>query len=332
MSITSKEIAAICGVSRGTVDRALNGKPGIKPATKATILRTAAEYGYSPDYIGRSLVKGRTFSLGVIVFDLKNPYFSQLLNAIAMQARMAGYAVMIMMSENSVANEIQAVKSLRERRVDGLILHPVGFGPEYEAVIAKAQLPIVVVGNRLSPQFDFISIDNRAAAAEATNQILCQGYKRIIFVAPPLRKDGQVNISAQKERQAGFLSVVEAQHIPFRIIASAGYLDELQPEISGSGQPTAIFCSSDVFALEVQYALNTGRLQAGQPLGLIGFDNIDVLKYIRPQLTTIQNPIAEIGARAVDRLLSRIGNKQLPGQEIIIQHQLICGETLPDAR
>ncbi len=332
MSITTKEIARLCGVSRGTVDRALNGKPGISPATREIIRQTAAEHGYTPDYIGRSLVKGKTFSLGVIVFDLNNPYFSQLLNAVEVRARQAGYAVMIMLSEGSVANEQAAVRKLHERRVDGLILHPVGFGSEYEAFLRQSQLPVVVVGNRLSPQFDYIRFDIRAAGADAAAEILRQGYRRIIYVAPPLRKAGQVNIAAQEERQAGFQSVAAARQTPYRIITAVNYLDLLQAELNraDAAWPAAIFCSSDVFALEIQNALRCGQLAApsGRTAGLMGFDNIDILKYIRPRLATVANPIAEIGAQAVDRLLARIQDDQLPPQEIVVPHQVLAGATI----
>ncbi|HBP38038.1 MAG TPA: LacI family transcriptional regulator [Clostridiales bacterium] len=324
MGVTSKEIAQFCGVSRGTVDRALHDKPGIRAETRTAILQAAAELGYVPDLIGRSLVRGRTMTLGVVVFNLKNPYFSQMLDAITERARQAGYAVMIMLSGQSAENEFQAVRSLQERRVDGLIVHPVGCGTDYEAFLHKSRLPVVVVGNRLSASFDFVSIANAPAAADATRWIIGRGYRRILFVAPPLGKPGQVNLAAQLERQSGFLQVVQAQAVPHRVIIQADYLPELQVQLAESSLPTAVLCSSDVFALEI---LDVWR--SGNRAGLMGFDHTGWLKYIHPRLTTVDNPVGEIGRQAVERLLERIQKPDLPGQELVVPHQIIPGETMP---
>ena len=324
MGVTSKEIARACGVSRGTVDRALHDKPGIRAETRSAILKAAAELGYVPDLIGRSLVRGRTMTLGVVVFNLKNPYFSQMLDAITERARQAGYAVMIMLSGQSAENEIQAVRSLQERRVDGLIVHPVGCGPDYEAFLHKSRLPVVVVGNRLSSSFDFVSIANAPAAAQATRWIIGRGYRRILFVAPPLGKPDQVNLAAQKERLSGFLEVARALAIPHRVISQTDYLPELDAHLAQSDVPTAVLCSSDVFALEILDAWS-----GSSPAGLMGFDHTGWLKYIHPRLTTVDNPVGEIGRQAVERLLERIEKPDLPGQELAMPHQIIPGETMP---
>ncbi len=328
MAITVKILADLCGVSRGTIDRALNNKPGINPDTRAKILQTAAEQGYTPDYIGRSLAKGRTFTLGVVVFDLNNQYFCQLLQAIEKQARLKDYAVMIMLSSQQTDLEIKAVRQLKERRVDGLILHPVGCGPDYEAQLVKAGLPIVTVGNRLSAGYDYIGLDNAGASADAVRLITDRGYRRIIFVAPPLRKAGQANITAQEERLAGFLSAVRTQKIDAAVIQSADYLADLERELEQAGPRTAVFCSSDVFALEVMQILRKKAGRRKWPTGLMGFDGIDMLQYVRPKLTTVYNPVAETGTAAVDRLLSRIENNGLAAEIITIPHRILPGDSL----
>ncbi|MEA4887883.1 MAG: LacI family DNA-binding transcriptional regulator [Clostridiaceae bacterium] len=328
MAITVKDLADLCGVSRGTIDRALNNKPGINPDTRARILKTASDHGYTPDYIGRSLAKGRTFTLGVVVFDLNNPYFCQLLQAIEKQARQNGYVVMIMMSGQQADQEIKAVGQLKERRVDGLILHPVGCGPAYETQLAKTGLPIVVVGNRLSGCYDYVGLDNAGAAADAARLIAGRGYRRILFVAPPLRKAGQVNIAAQEQRLAGFLSVVQAQQLDATVISSADYLADLEHELEQAGPRTAVFCSSDVYALEVMQVLRKKKRRQEWPGGLMGFDGIDMLQYVQPRLTTVYNPVAETGKAAVDRLLCRIDDNGLAAETILIPHRILPGDSL----
>jgi len=144
MSITSKDIARICGVSRGTVDRALNNKPRIDPKTKEKILKVARELNYRPDLVARSLAKGETMSIGVVVFDIRNRYFAQLVNAIEKEAKKYGYLLNITLQEKDPEMEIKLIDNLVARRVDGLIICPVNKSNNFEKYLKNLKVPLIV--------------------------------------------------------------------------------------------------------------------------------------------------------------------------------------------
>ena len=131
MGVTTNDIARICQVSRTTVLRALNNKGRISKTTREKILRTAKDLGYRPDLLARGLVKGRTMNIGVVVFDVKNQYFAQMLSAIEGKAQEEGYCVNIMLHDKDKRKEIEWIKRLSDYRMDGLILSPVNMGEEF---------------------------------------------------------------------------------------------------------------------------------------------------------------------------------------------------------
>ena len=183
MAVTTKDIAKACGISRGTVDRALNDRGRINQETKEKILRVAKEMGYRPDLLARSLVKGKTMSIGVVVFDILNRYFAQMVNSIEMKAKSKGYFVNITLQEKDPEMEIQLINSLVDRRMDGIILCPVNKGIKFTKFIESLPIPVVVIGNMVSPSVPFIGIDERKAASDATNLIVSKCYERIVLFA-----------------------------------------------------------------------------------------------------------------------------------------------------
>lgn len=128
MRITTEDIARICGVSRGTVDRALNNRPGISPKTKEKVLKVAKELGYRPNMIACSLAKGHTMSIGVVVFDLNNEFFAQLLNSIEIRARELGYFTYLVLTQKDPKVEKECLSHLVDRNVDGIILFSINKG------------------------------------------------------------------------------------------------------------------------------------------------------------------------------------------------------------
>ena len=306
MSLTAGELAVLCGVSRGTVDRALHDKPGINPETKARILKLAAEHGYRPDYLGSSLVRGRTHTIGVVVFDLKNRYFAQLLQEIELSARRLGYAILISLTDKLVAQEIEALEQMRNRRVDGIILQPVGFGDAYEHFLAGLRTPVVTVGNRLSRRWDYVSFDNRQAAADAVRFLADRGYQHLIYLAPPLRYAGQSNISAQEERLAGAMAAAGEMGLATDVIRDQPYIEQTLALIRQANGRTAVFCSSDWYALTLYQASQHAGLKIPDDFGLMGFDRLDIFDLIKPELTSIVHPIEAIGSKSVEQVVLRI--------------------------
>lgn len=141
MGVTTNDIARICQVSRTTVLRALNNKGRISKTTREKILQTAKDLGYRPDLLARGLVKGRTMNIGVVVFDVKNQYFAQMLSAIEGKAQEEGYCVNIMLHDKDKRKEIEWIKRLSDYRMDGLILSPVNMGEEFAIFLKGLGIP-----------------------------------------------------------------------------------------------------------------------------------------------------------------------------------------------
>lgn len=327
MPVTTKDIARICGVSRATVDRALNNKLYIKEEVKERILKVAQELGYQPDLLARSLVKGKTKSLGVVVFDVNNRFFAQMVNTIEMRAKKAGYFIYITLSEKEPQMEKELIRHLTARRVDGVILSPINKGAAFDEFLKKQGLPIVAISNRISGQWPFVGLNDAKAAKLGAEYIKNKGYRQIIYLAPPLvaKKD---NIYAQEKRLEGFLeSFNDDSTTEYITIASQDYLNMLDGLIARTDKKTAVFCSSDVFALKVLIHLKESGKRVPQDIGLMGFDNIDTLKYVSPRLTTICNPIEEMAVKAVECLFDQIEGRPVSMSQLLEPH-IIEGESL----
>ncbi|WP_028547282.1 LacI family DNA-binding transcriptional regulator [Paenibacillus sp. UNC451MF] len=330
MGVTIKEIAVLCGVSPGTVDRALNHRPGISEKTKARILKVAEQMNYQPDYMARSLAKGRTMTIGVVLFDLYNRSFSQLMNSIEAASRQHGYFVDLVLTNKDPENEKKCIEHLIHRKVDGIIIFAINQGEEFNRYLKSLQIPVVTICNYVSDDWSYIGIDDRRAMKEAVHYICEKRYERFIYVCPPLSYRGRTNIFTQEERLAGCLeglkeSGIEQQPI---IIMDKDYIGAIsQLDFVGESKTTAIICSCDIYALEVMNHLKSRGLHIPEDVGIMGFDNIDVLKYISPALTTVEYAVEEFGSRAVQCMIEQIEQGTCTPVPLL-PYQIITGESI----
>ncbi|NSW90393.1 MAG: LacI family DNA-binding transcriptional regulator [Firmicutes bacterium] len=324
MSVTTEEIARICGVSRGTVDRALHGRPGINPDTRKRIIETAQKLGYRPNFIARSLAKGRTMTLGVIVFDLYNRFFAQIVNAIESKAREMGYFIYLTLTNKDLEIEKKCIEHLTDRKVDGILLCSVNNSKDYDKYLKSLNIPIVTVINKISESFHYISIDDRIAMKQATRHVIDKGYKRIIYLSPALSYRDKMNIYAVNQRFIGFTDAINeyASGIETIIIDNKNFTDLFDGIKFTGSKKTAVICTSDIFAIEVLSYFKRRGIKVPGDAGIMGFDNIDVLKYIEPALTTVSYPMDDIGIKAVELLLRLVEGENV--HEVpVLEHRII---------
>ncbi|WP_409341570.1 LacI family DNA-binding transcriptional regulator [Paenibacillus sp. MBLB4367] len=327
MSITSKEIAEICGVSRGTVDRALNNRPGVNEATKQKVLETARQLGYRPHFLAQSLVRGRTMSIGAVIFDINNQLFPQLIHAVESRAREAGYFLNLTLTNKNPDIEKECLHHLADRKMDGIILLSVNTGATFEQFIQKLNIPVVTFGNRISGTVPHVWIDDRKAVRDAVTLLAAKGYEEIIYVCPPLSLRGQTNVYAVEQRFAGFQDALEqASHIRSHVIDHKGYVEEIEGRLKANGRRKAIFCTSDKYALNIWLHLKKKGIRVPADAGLMGFDNIETLKYMTPSLSTVSYSLETIGNRLIDCLIGRIEGREVP-PTTLVEHQIIKGES-----
>lgn len=334
MGITTKDLAQICGVSRTTVHRALHGTGRINPDTKEMILRVAKDNGYRPDLLARGLVKGQTFYIGVVVLDVKSRYFAQMLSTIGAEANTRGYFVNITLHGGDKRTEANQLTRLADYHVDGMIISSVNEGEDYKAFLESLDIPVVSVDNRIAEGIPFVGIDQKKAMADITRRVIEKGYDKLVFVCPPLSCAGEQNVYVHRERLEGFREILaQRDGIETDYLMDWGYLERLQ-DMMDSGKKTAFVCTADEFALNSMKKLKINGFQAGVDYGIIGFDNIDILDYVTPRLTTISNSVEEIGVTAVNLLFDLIEKKReglVPQPEEICQilpYRFIEGETI----
>jgi LacI family transcriptional regulator len=312
--ITSHDIARMSGVSRGTVDRVLNNRPNVNPKTREAVLKVAQELGYQPNYIASSLSKQRTNTIGIVVFDLRNRFFGQLVGAIEGRLRDLGYFSTIVLTNKDIKTEIDCIRHLRNRMVDGMILLPIGLS---ETVNALENLPTVTVGNKLGA-FLHIGIDEYEAGAAAAKHIQANGYSKAIYIGPSLTNKDSENIWAQHQRYLGFTSILSTE------ITLMKDLESLLTEIKTN--KTAVFCATDQYALDAHQVFKRNNINIGQDVGLMGFDNIDILNYVQPRIDTVSVAIEETGLAAAEAIVKLVEKKELTLQSI--SYEIIKGQSL----
>lgn len=335
MRITTEDIARICGVSRGTVDRALNNRPGISPKTKEKVLKVAKELGYRPNMIARSLAKGHTMSIGVVVFDLNNEFFAQLLNSIEIRARELGYFTYLVLTQKDPKVEKECLSHLVDRNVDGIILFSINKGYKFDDFLKNLHKPIISILNFISYQFPFIGVDEMHCMMDAVNLAVKKGYSHLIYVSPPLAQDNKHNTYTLEQRLKGFIQGCKENKLDqsnYTIINNYDYIKQLDDIVRSktSTNPdnrTAILCSSDIYALEILRYLEAQGFKIPHDIGVMGFDNINTLKYVKPGLTTISYPIDDIAVKAVDSLIKIIKGEEISNTSFL-SHSIIERESL----
>lgn len=310
MSATIKDVAHAAGVSVATVSRVLNDKGPIREETRTQVLEAVARLQYVPHSGARSLITNQTQTIGVLLPDIYGEFFSEVIRGLDLSARRAGYHLVVSGSHAS-RTEIEAVLRALRGRVDGLVV----MSPDTDAETLQANvtptLPIVLLNSgSQGGRFDSISIDNYGGANAMTHHLIGLGHRRIALIRGP-----EHNRDAQ-DRRRGF----------FDALAEAGLPPEAGPEVAGdfteeSGflatpallalrpRPTAIFAANDSMAIGCLSALRQAGWNVPQDLSLAGFDDIPIARYMTPPLASVSVSIAELGARAVERLLYALENK-----------------------
>ena len=288
--ISTTKIAEICGVSQGTVDRALNNRKGISPKTKERVLKVAKEYGYRPNIHASSIAGGKSQIIGVVVFDLNNPYFSDVLMNVEGYCTSLGYSTVVMFTDKDYEKEIRCIENLYHMSVDGIILCPVNSGIEYENYLLSLNIPIVTIGNKLSG-IPYIGIDNKLAIKDVVMSLQEKGYKKLIYIKPNLV---QRNTFAQTERLDSFSTNCEKVKMDFVITD----MDHVEKELSINNS-CALVCPTDIYAIKLL------RVTQKYKAGIIGFDNLRLIDELELQLDSISYDIALTAQKAVNYIVNK---------------------------
>lgn len=274
MRISTKVLAQMCGVSQGTVDRALHGRYGVNPETKEKILALARTYGFRDE-----AADGGMKYIGIVVFNLNNAYFTRLIGDLQAELQKNGYLLAVMLSNYEPQTELNAIQSLYNGGADGIILCSTDPSQAFGQYLATLSIPVVAVGNRL-PGVPYVGIDDALAMKELCEYVISLGYRQIVYFSPAIVYE---NAYAQKQRERGFREVA-ARFENYRVVTSTEELDSRYDE------SVAIICSTDHYAMQAY--LKTKHTH------IFGFDGIDMIREMRMPIRSITYSTGEI-AKAV---------------------------------
>jgi LacI family transcriptional regulator len=323
---TIKDVAARAGVSVASVSRVLNEQGVVGDDTRGRVMEAVEALSYVPHSGARSLITRRTDTVGVILPDLFGEFFSELIRGMDRAARERRLHLIVSSSHDDAQEASFAIKSMRGR-VDGLII----LSPHLDAAALAASMPrslpvLLMNGGARDVQRPSITVDNHGGAEAMTRHLLEQGRRRVAHVAGP-----RGNLEAEARRAGYLAAMAEAGIEP---VVLDGDFDQASGYRAGSAvaamdiRPDAVFAGNDMMALGVLLALQEAGLRCPEDVSVGGFDDVPIASLVRPALTTMRIDIAGTGRRALERLVSIIGDagETSPAHEIV-RPQLVVRES-----
>lgn len=325
MTVTIYDVAREANVSMATVSRVVNGNPNVKPATRKKVLNTIERLGYRPNAVARGLASKRTTTVGVIIPDISNIFFSELARGIDDIATMYKYNIILSNSDQNKEKELRLINNMFEKQVDGLIYMGAGITEEHVQQLRTSSVPVALAATiDATETIPSVNIDYEQAAYEATTLLIENGTKHPIYISDI--GDSVVN---QKKLEGFKKAIKEAKQelnedyiIPTSLSYKSG--EEVAKKIVEMGDyPKAIFAGSDELALGIINGLQNQGVQVPTDVEVVGFDNTRLATMVRPTLTSVVQPMYDIGAVAM-RLLTKFMNKEkVDDQNVILPHQIM---------
>lgn len=310
--MTIRDVAKLAKVSTATVSATLNRSAPVSPELQARVHRAVEELGYAPDGVARSLKTGTTALLGLLIPDITNPFFTQLVRVVEAAAQRAGYAVLLCDSDENPAKELTYLRLMRTHRVAGLVWCPVGeAGPEGLGQPLLAGLPIVMV-DRAAPgvSADLVVIDNHRAGYLATAHLLELGHRRIGAIAGP------AHLLPAAERLRGFRDALKEHGLdPDAAPVGQGAFREAEAYASCRtllqmlSRPTGLFVGNNHMLIGVMRAIADLGLACPTDISIAAIDDFPWASAFNPRLTTVRQPVEAIGETALRLLLARIAGR-----------------------
>lgn len=330
---TIKHVAARAGVSFTTVSHVVNGTRPVSDHVRSKVEAAIAELGYVPSGVARSLRVRATATLGLLLPNAGNPYFAELARGIEDHAERNGYSVILCNSDDDIDKQLRYLRVLLERRIDGLIVASVASDAAFAQALANLRVPLVLVDRSLDGvSADQLRVDHEQGGYLATRHLLELGHRRIVCIGGPACTQ-VAQLRAAGYRRALGEAGIEAQAVVDCAFTSPAGHAAAQVLLAGDARPTAIFAGNDMIALGVLRAAAERGLQVPQQLSVVGFDDIEVSRYLHPALTTVGQCIGQLGEQVAARLLERIRTPGLAVSQQLIEPILVLRESsaAPDA-
>lgn len=315
---TMNDVALAAKVSTATVSHVLNGTRVVHPDTVRAVNEAIAKVGYTPNILARSLARSASSTIGVAIAAVSNHYFAGTVHAIEAECSRLGLAMLFVDTHDDPAQELRAVKTLHQRRVDGILLAPTA-DPERQALnyLQAANMPTVLVDRLMSKSFDQVGVENVASTAQMVAHLIEHGHRRIGFIA------GAQGLSTTVERLQGYRDALVQAGLPWDASLVRDGQSMIEPARAAVREllalrrpPTAIVSANNLMTIGAASALRDARLDIPAAIALVGFDDFDWADYFEPRLTVMAQPVKDIGLRAMKLLSKRIKTPDGPRQTV----------------
>ncbi|MDD5468784.1 MAG: LacI family DNA-binding transcriptional regulator [Anaerolineales bacterium] len=332
MKVTIKDVAKHAGVSPATAARVVGGYGYVAEETRRKVQEAVRVLGYRPNTIARSMVTKSTRTIGVVITDITNPFFAQLVRSIEEVAWQRGYTLILANTDEDSQREQAVLNALLEKRVDAFILVPASSQslPHLHDLV-RQEAPVVLVDRAVEGlAVDMVMVDNEAGAYQAVRHLIDLGHRRIGIVLDKL------DITTNKERLKGYRRALQesglsAEAVP---IQSCHYTSQSAYQVVNRmlgepGQPTALFTANNFMTIGALKAVQEAGLRVPEDIALVGFDDLEWTQLNAPQLTIVAQPVTQMGEIAAQIIISRLQGGSAPPMEIRLKTTFIvrtsCG-------
>jgi LacI family transcriptional regulator len=328
--VTIKDVAREAGVSVGTASQALRGNPTVRETTRRRVLGVAARLRYQPSALARGMVTRRTHTVGLLISDIANPFFIRAVRAVEDVAQENGYNVILCNTDENPAKETQYLRVLMEKRVDGIILATTAGSLQAVRDVRWRRIPLVLF-DREHPGIaaDLVKVDSVLGGRLATAHLVGLGHRRIGIIHGPLVRSTGV------ERLQGYLGALEVARLrPVPELIREGNFKQdsgytlTKALLDVSPPPTALFCTNNLMTVGALQAIGERRVRIPSDLSLVGYDDMEWWTLTHPPLTTVGQPVYDLGREAMRLLLGQIGvsDRRRP-QRVVLKPELLVRES-----
>jgi LacI family transcriptional regulator len=324
LTVTIREVADAAGVSTATVSRALSGVQTVDPELAERVRRSAESLGYRANRVARALRRQSTQTIGVVVPDITNPFFPAVIQAVERELRLAGLSLLLCDAGNDVAIEAELIRNLFDHQVDGLLISAcdaVASQPAIEQ--AASRMPLLQIGRRVAAGLPYVGVDQADTMRQVIGHLTDAGCRSFAYIGP------HPDASAASERLEEFLTLVKpldpaaADRTPLGG-SSIAWGREAAARLLASGPlPDAIVCASDEAAAGALQALREGGVSVPDDVCVTGFGDTVLAEASDPQLTTVRQPLEELGVQAVAALRAAIGTGLRQPQSAVLTAEIV---------
>lgn len=325
MPVTIYDVAREAGVSMATVSRVVNGNPNVKPLTRKKVLAAIERLGYRPNAVARGLASKKTTTVGVIIPDISSLFFSELARGIEDIATMYKYNIILCNSDQRMEKELQLINTLLEKQVDGLLFMGAEIKEDHLQALTSTTVPTVLAATRDADNaLPSVSIDHFQAGYDATQALIDRGHKRIAMITGPLNDPLSGLMRFEGYKKALIDAGIGLQE---ELVASGNFfyesgLTQTKEFLKLAEPPTAVFAANDEMAIGAIHAIQDSGLNVPGDIEVIGHDNIRLVEMVRPRLTSVVQPMYDIGAVAMRLLTKYMNNENVEEHVVLLPHRI----------